>query len=61
LEKIDPADYQTIQVLVQNTQKGFEQLLEALDQKKYPKAKAYITNLYHHTMTFLKYWLQTKQ
>jgi hypothetical protein len=39
LEKIYPADYQTIQEVVQNTQKGFEQLLEALDFAKYPKAK----------------------
>jgi len=34
LEEIDPADYQTIHELAQNTQKGFEQLLTALDSKK---------------------------
>ena len=61
LEKIDPADYQTIQELVQNTRKGFEQLLEALDSAKYPKARTYLSNLYQHTMTFLDYWLQTRQ
>jgi transposase-like protein len=59
LEKIDPADQETIQQLVQQTQQGFEQLLEALDQDKYPKAKTYIRNLYQHTMTFLDYWLQS--
>ncbi|MGA2466232.1 MAG: hypothetical protein ABSH06_18010 [Thermodesulfobacteriota bacterium] len=61
LEQIDPADYQTIDALAQNTRKGFEQLLAALDSKKYPTAKAYLTNLHQHTMTFLDYWLKTKQ
>jgi len=59
LEKIDPADQETIQQLVQQTQQGFEKLLEALDKDKYPKARTYIRNLYQHTMTFLDYWLQS--
>jgi len=61
LEAIDPADSQTIQELVENTRKGFESLLEALDQNKYPKAKAYLKNLYQHTMTFLDFWLSTRE
>lgn len=61
LEQIDPADSQSIQELAQNTRKGFEQLLAAVDAKKYPTAKAYLTNLYQHTTTFLDYWLKTKQ
>ncbi len=61
MEQIDPADYQAIDELAQNTRKGFEQLLAALDSKKYPTAKAYLTNLHQHTMTFLDYWLKTKQ
>jgi len=61
LEQIDPADYQTTDELAQNTRKGFEQLVAALDSKKYPTAKTYLTNLYQHTMTFLDYWLKTKQ
>jgi len=61
LEKIDPADYQTILELVQQTQRGFEQLLKALDPDKYPAARTYIRNLYQHTMTFLDYWVQNKQ
>ncbi len=58
LEKIDPTDQKTIQQLVQQTRYGFEQLLEALNQDQYPIARAYIRNLYKHTMTFLDYWLQ---
>ena len=61
LERIDPADKQTIDELAHKTRQGFEQLLNVLDAQKYPKAKAYLTNLYHHTMTFLDYWLHTKQ
>jgi hypothetical protein len=61
LEKIDPTDQETIQQLVQQTRQGFEQLLEALDQNKYPKARTYIRNLYAHTMTFLDYWLQSSE
>jgi len=61
LEKIDPADYQTIQELFQQTRQGFAQLLESLDQHRYPKARTYLQNLYQHTMTFLDYWLQNKQ
>ena len=60
LEAIDPADIQTIHDLAENTRKGFEQLLEALDQNKYPKARTYLKNLYRHTMTFLDYWLKTQ-
>jgi len=61
LEQIDPADHPTIQTLAQQTRQGFEQLLQALDSQKYPTAKTYLSNLYQHTMTFLDYWLQTKQ
>ena len=61
LERIDPADTHTIDELAKKTRQGFYQLLDALDVHKYPKAKAYLTNLYHHTMTFLDYWLHTKQ
>lgn len=60
LEEIDPADIQTIHDKVENTRKGFEDLLETLDQDKYPKARAYIENLYRHTMTFLDYWMETQ-
>jgi hypothetical protein len=61
LEKIDPADQETIQQLVQQTRQGFEQLLEALDQNKFPKTRTYIRNIYTHTMTFLDYWLQSSE
>ena len=60
LEEIDPDDIQTIRDLAENTRKGFEQLLEALDQNKYPKARTYLKNLYRHTMTFLGYWMKTQ-
>ena len=61
LEKIYPADQETIQQLGQQTRQGFEQLLEALDPNKYPKARTYLSNLYQHTKTFLDYWVQNKQ
>ncbi|MGB6866052.1 MAG: hypothetical protein WBE11_10210 [Candidatus Aminicenantaceae bacterium] len=60
LEEIAPDDIQTIRALAENTRKGFEQLLEAMDQNKYPKARTYLKNLYRHTMTFLGYWMKTQ-
>lgn len=61
LEKISPADYGKIQALIQQTKEGFEKLINEVDAGKYPKARAYLINLYNHTMTFLDYWLETKQ
>jgi hypothetical protein len=60
LEAIDPDDVQTIRDLAKNSRKGFEQLLEVLDQNKYPKARTYLKNLYRYTTTFLDYWLKTQ-
>jgi len=61
LEKIDPANHETIQQLIQQTIQGFEKLLKVLDPEKYPKARIYLSNLYQHTMTFLDYWLQSSK
>ena len=60
LEQIDPADIEMIHDKVENTRKGFEDLLEALDPDKYPKSRTYIANLSRRTMTFLDYWLETQ-
>ncbi|MGQ9615577.1 MAG: hypothetical protein ACUVWJ_04155 [Spirochaetota bacterium] len=42
LDKIDPADKKTVQELAQKTKEGFEQLLNALDVRKYPRDKTYL-------------------
>jgi len=59
LEKITPSDYKKIKALVEKTKEGFKKLLEELDNNRYPKAKAYLTNLYYNAITFFDYWLES--
>lgn len=57
IEKICPEDYHHITALAQQTEKGFQELLDALDPNAYPKARAYIQNLIEPVTTFLRWWL----
>lgn len=59
LEKLRPQDRPYVERLAQQTQQGFEQLLQTLEP--YPKARAYIENLMKPVTTFFSWWLQTGQ
>jgi transposase-like protein len=58
LEALRPEDRPWMEKVFRKTQQGFKQLLEALDPKKYPKARVYIQNLMKPVTTFLSWWLQ---
>ena len=48
-----------VEQIVEKTQQGFAQLLEALDPQRYPRARTYIEHLMVPVTTFLKHWLAT--
>lgn len=58
LEKLRPEDRPLVEQMVQKTQQGFEQLLQALDPQRYPRTRTYIENLMEPVTTFLKHWLE---
>ena len=58
LEKLRPQDRPLVEQIVEKTQQGFEQLLEALDPQHYPKTHTYIENLVKPVTTFLSWWLE---
>jgi len=58
VEQLRPEDRPLVEQIAQRTQRGFRQLLEALDKKKYLKARTYIQNLLHPVTTFLSWWLE---
>ncbi len=57
LEQFRPEDHPRIEALITQTQQGLQELLEALDPKKYQKAHTYIENLIHPVTTFFRWWL----
>ena len=57
MEKLRPEDRPLVEQLVEKTQQGFEQLLQALDPQRYPRTRTYIENLMEPVTTFLKHWL----
>ena len=61
LEALRPEDRPWMEKVFRKTQQGFKQLLEALDPKKYPKARVYIQNLMKPVTTFLSWWLEKEE
>lgn len=59
MEKLRPEDRPRVEQLVERTQQGFEQLLQALDPQRYPRTRTYIENLMVPVTTFLKHWLES--
>ena len=57
MEKLRPEDRPLVEQMVEKTQQGFEQLLQALDPQRYPRTRTYIENLMAPVTTFLKHWL----
>jgi hypothetical protein len=59
MEKLRPEDRPLVEQMVDKTQHGFEQLLQALDPQRYPRTRTYIENLMEPVTTFLKHWLES--
>jgi hypothetical protein len=58
MERLRPEDRPLVDQMVEKTQQGFEQLLQALDPQRYPRTRTYIENLMEPVTTFLKHWLE---
>jgi hypothetical protein len=58
VEKLRPEDRPLVEQMVEKTQQGFTQLLQALDPRRYPRTRTYIENLMEPVTTFLKHWLE---
>jgi len=61
LESLRPEDRPLMEKIFRKTKQGFTQLVEALDPKKYPKARVYIQNLMKPVTTFLSWWLEKEE
>jgi hypothetical protein len=57
LENLRPEDRPRVEAILQRTQQGFQELLDTLNPKKYPKARTYIENLITPLTTFFRWWL----
>ena len=58
LEALRAEDRAVVEQIVEKTQQGFEQLLQALDPQRYPHTRTYIENLIEPVTTFLHWWLE---
>ena len=58
LVKIKSEDIPKVKKLIRKSERGFKELIEILDENKYPKARTYIENLSNSVMTFFKVWLE---
>jgi len=58
MEQLRPEDRPRVEQIVQQTEQGFQELLNALDPQKYPHARVYIQNLMQPVVTFLSWWLR---
>lgn len=56
LEQLTPKDLPKVKKLAEKTEQGFKELIEALPEDKYPKARAYIENLSRNVTTFFDIW-----
>jgi hypothetical protein len=59
MEKLRPEDRPLVEQMVNKTQQGFEQLLQALDPQRYPRTRSYVENLMAPVTMFLKHWLES--
>jgi hypothetical protein len=60
LELLNPDDFLKVEKLAEKTRQGFEELIEALPEDKYPRARAYIENLSRDVTTFFDFWFANK-
>ena len=59
LEHLSDEDLPRVRKMAEKTKQGFQELVEMLDPKKYPKTRVYIENLSHSIGTFFDWWLET--
>lgn len=60
LEGLTPEDLPKVKELAEKTKQGFKELIEALPEKKYPRARTYIQNLSRNVTTFFDIWFANK-
>jgi len=60
LERLGADDFPKVEQLAEKTRQGFEQLIEALPEDKYPRARVYIKNLARDVTTFFDFWLDNR-
>jgi len=60
LEDVLPPEKELVVELIEEIKKSFQSLVDALDPKKYPKARAYIENFSKNVLTVFDYWLEGK-
>ncbi len=60
LERLSVEDFEKVEQLAEKTKQGFTELIEALPEDKYPKARAYIKNLSKEVTTFFDFWFENE-
>jgi tRNA G18 (ribose-2'-O)-methylase SpoU len=58
LEQLSPDDLPRVKALAEKTQQEFQELVDLLNPKKYPKARVYIENISRNIATFFSWWLK---
>ena len=58
LEKIKTEDRSDVLEICERTKQDFNDLIQVLDQEKYPKTHAYIKNLSNTVLLFFDWWLE---
>ncbi len=61
LEELSPADEPLVRKLVATIRSGFAELLAALPETKYPKARTYLVNFSQQALVFFDYWLDHRR
>lgn len=61
LEDLKPEDLPKVKEIAEQTKKGFDELIQMLDEEKYPKARTYIQNLSARVTTFFDWWIERKK
>ena len=61
MEKITKSDKPYVIELCKRTETSFNELIDMLDPKKYPRSRIYIQNLKNHVSTFFDWWLERSE
>jgi len=56
LEKLTPENFPKVKELAEKTKQGFQELIDALPEDEYPKARKYIENLSQGVTAFFDMW-----
>jgi len=61
LETLSVEDKKNVKILCQRTAACFEELVQMLNPKRYPKARTYIQNLSNSVSVFFHWWLEKEE